>query len=70
MTATHTREEWSATAAALEPSTGAFIDGELVDASSGETFERVNPATGEVIARVAAGDAEDVDRAVRAARPT
>jgi 4-(gamma-glutamylamino)butanal dehydrogenase len=68
MTATHTREEWSATAAALEPSTGAFIDGELVDAASGETFERVNPATGEVIARVAAGDAEDVDRAVRAAR--
>ena len=68
MTATHTREEWSATAAALEPSTGAFIDGELVDAASGETFERINPATGEVIARVAAGDAEDVDRAVRAAR--
>jgi 4-(gamma-glutamylamino)butanal dehydrogenase len=68
MTATHTREEWSATAAALEPSTGAFIDGELVDAASGETFDRVNPATGEVIARVAAGDAEDVDRAVRAAR--
>ena len=67
MTATHTREEWSATAAALELSTGAFIDGELVDAASGETFERVNPATGEVIARVAAGDAEDVDRAVRAA---
>ena len=68
MTATHTREEWSATAAALEPSTGAFIDGELVDAASGETFERINPATGEVVARVAAGDAEDVDRAVRAAR--
>jgi 4-(gamma-glutamylamino)butanal dehydrogenase len=68
MTATHTREEWSATAAALEPSTGVFIDGELVDAVSGETFERINPATGEVIARVAAGDAEDVDRAVRAAR--
>ena len=68
MTATHTREEWSATAAALEPSTGAFIDGELVDAASSETFDRINPATGEVIARVAAGDAEDVDRAVRAAR--
>jgi 4-(gamma-glutamylamino)butanal dehydrogenase len=68
MTATHTLEEWSATAAALEPSTSGFIDGELVDAASGETFERVNPATGEVIAKVAAGDAEDVDRAVRAAR--
>ena len=68
MTATHTREEWSATAAALEPSTGALIDGELVDAVSGETFERINPATGEAIARVAAGDTEDVDRAVRAAR--
>jgi gamma-glutamyl-gamma-aminobutyraldehyde dehydrogenase len=65
---THTHQEWSARAAGLEPRSRAFIDGEFVDAASGETFDSVNPATGEVLARVAAGDAADVDRAVRAAR--
>jgi len=38
------------------------------DAASGKTFETPNPATGETLARVAEGDAEDIDRAVRAAR--
>lgn len=66
--ATHTRDEWSALAAALEPSGGALIGGRLVDAASGETFDSVNPATGEVLAPVVAGDAEDVDRAVRSGR--
>jgi phenylacetaldehyde dehydrogenase len=45
-----------------------FINGEWVDAASGRTFETPNPATGETLARVAEGDAEDVNRAVRAAR--
>ncbi len=45
-----------------------LIDGEWVDAASGETFESRYPGTGEVIARVAAGDREDVDRAAQAAR--
>jgi len=45
-----------------------FIDGELVDAAAGETFETLDPATGEVLAEVARGEAEDIDRAVRAAR--
>ncbi|HYJ80842.1 MAG TPA: aldehyde dehydrogenase family protein [Longimicrobiaceae bacterium] len=45
-----------------------FIGGEWQDAASGKTFETRNPATGEVLARVAEGDAADVDRAVRAAR--
>jgi 5-carboxymethyl-2-hydroxymuconate semialdehyde dehydrogenase len=45
-----------------------LIDGKWVEAASGKTFETLNPATGEVLARVAEGDAEDVDRAVRAAR--
>jgi gamma-glutamyl-gamma-aminobutyraldehyde dehydrogenase/4-guanidinobutyraldehyde dehydrogenase/NAD-dependent aldehyde dehydrogenase len=48
--------------------TQAWIDGEYVDAASGETFARVNPATGTEIAQVAACEAEDVDRAVRGAR--
>jgi phenylacetaldehyde dehydrogenase len=45
-----------------------FIDGQFVDAASGRTFETPNPATGETLATVAEGDAEDIDRAVRAAR--
>jgi aldehyde dehydrogenase (NAD+) len=45
-----------------------FIGGEWVEAASGKTFETANPANGEVIARIAEGDAEDIDRAVRAAR--
>jgi phenylacetaldehyde dehydrogenase len=45
-----------------------FIGGSWVDAASGKTFETLNPATGEVLATVAEGDAEDIDRAVRAAR--
>jgi len=45
-----------------------LIDGQWVESASGRSFETVNPATGEVLARVAEGDAEDVDRAARAAR--
>lgn len=45
-----------------------FVGGKWVDAASGETFETVNPSTGDVLATVAAGGAEDVDRAVAAAR--
>ena len=45
-----------------------FIGGEWVEASSGETMEVLNPATGEVIAEVPRGTAEDVERAVEAAR--
>jgi phenylacetaldehyde dehydrogenase len=45
-----------------------FIDGQWADAASGKTFETPDPATGETLARVAEGDAEDINRAVRAAR--
>src|SRR5579871_2659837 len=45
-----------------------FIDGQWVDAASGKTFETPDPATGETLARIAEGDAEDINRAVRAAR--
>jgi aldehyde dehydrogenase (NAD+) len=44
-----------------------FINNEWVD-STGGTFETYNPATGEVLAKVAQGSAADVDRAVKAAR--
>jgi phenylacetaldehyde dehydrogenase len=45
-----------------------FINGQWTDAASGKTFETPNPATGETLAHVAEGDAEDINRAVRAAR--
>src|ERR1700674_5603732 len=45
-----------------------FIDGKCVNAASGKTFPTYNPATGEVMAQVAEGDREDVNRAVKAAR--
>ena len=44
-----------------------FIGGEFVDSSSGEMMDVLNPATGEVIAEVPRGTAEDVDLAVAAA---
>src|ERR1700690_1220507 len=45
-----------------------LIDGRRVPAASGRYFDSVNPATEELIARVAEGDAQDVDAAVRSAR--
>jgi phenylacetaldehyde dehydrogenase len=45
-----------------------LIGGKWQDAASGKTFDTYNPATGEVLARVAEGDREDIDRAVKAAR--
>jgi predicted Fe-S protein YdhL (DUF1289 family) len=45
-----------------------LIDGEWVEATSGETFETLNPATEESLRWVAHGAAEDIDLAVGAAR--
>ena len=45
-----------------------FIDNKWVDPVDGGDFEPYNPATGEVIAKVAAAGAADVDKAVKAAR--
>ena len=45
-----------------------FIDGKFVPARSGETFEVINPATGEVFAKASAGAATEIDLAVKAAR--
>jgi len=45
-----------------------LIGGEWVDAAGGRTFASYNPATGEKLADVAEAEAEDIDRAVAAAR--
>jgi acyl-CoA reductase-like NAD-dependent aldehyde dehydrogenase len=44
-----------------------FIDGQWVDAKSGETFDDFNPFNGELYAKVAKGGVEDADRAMAAA---
>src|SRR5262245_15635085 len=55
-------------AVATEREYGLFINGESTEASSGETRELVEPATGEPLATVATAGEDDVDRAVDAAR--
>jgi hypothetical protein len=45
-----------------------LINGKWVPAKSGETFDVLNPATGELLAKVASCGKEDVDAAVAAAR--
>ncbi len=44
-----------------------YIDGRYLDATSGSTFETVNPATGEVLAELQSASREDVDKAVASA---
>ena len=46
----------------------AFINGKYVDALSGEKFETINPATGEVLCSVAKCNGKDVDLAVEVSR--
>ncbi|MBO9518149.1 MAG: aldehyde dehydrogenase family protein [Porphyrobacter sp.] len=45
-----------------------FIGGQFVDAASGKTFDVLNPHDNSVLAKMAEGDREDIDRAVAAAR--
>ena len=59
---------WHERSRSLRFRTQAFIDGRYVDAASGQTFDCINPANGAMLARVAACDVEDVNRAVAAAR--
>ena len=59
------------TTAPATPTLGAvqmIIGGEQVDAADGQTFDVINPATGELLATAPLGGPEDVNRAVAAAR--
>lgn len=47
---------------------GLWIDGKSMPATSGETLAVYDPATGNVLTHVAAGGAQDIDSAVKAAR--
>ena len=63
-----TADEYRAIAAGLNFPTQAFVDGSFRPAKSGKTFDSVNPATGDALAKVAACGPEDVDFAVEKAR--
>src|ERR1051326_430977 len=45
-----------------------LIDGELTHAATGEQFDNLSPATGEVLGQTAAAQPQDMDRAIEAAR--
>ena len=68
MNAVPNSTSWHERARTLKFRTQAFIDGRYVDAASGATFDSINPGTGKLLARVAAGDEEDINRAAAAAR--
>src|SRR5438477_3821695 len=53
---------------ALEATRGHLIGGEEVPARSGATFETIDPATAQPFGTLAAGGADDIDRAIGAAR--
>ena len=63
-----TDTDWHALARELTLETRAFIGGQFVSAVNGATFERINPATGQPLAQIAACNEADIDRAVRVAR--
>ena len=65
-----TTADWTKRAGQKVARTQLFIDGKFVDAESGKTFESINPRDGSVIAQVAEGDVEDVNRAVAVAKRT
>lgn len=65
---TYGQEAYAAIAAKLQLPTKAYIDGQFCDARNEKRFDTVNPATGSLLARIAACDAADVDRAVLSAR--
>ena len=59
---------WHERAKAVRFPTHAFIGARSVEAASGAAFDSINPATGKILAKVAACDAPDIDRAVASAR--
>lgn len=45
-----------------------FINNDWEKSASGKTFQTINPSTGKVITDIQEGDAEDISRAVKAAK--
>ena len=68
MSAQLSRDDWKGRAGGLSYRNQAFIGGKFVASVTGKTFDCVNPATGQVLTKVAACEQGDVDAAVKAAR--
>ena len=56
---THAQWQAEAQSAVASPRTGLYINGQFVDATAGEKFESVNPASGEPIAAVSQAGGDD-----------
>src|SRR5438034_8498792 len=67
MPQTATKKQRPAAAPAVKE-TRLFINNQWVNPADGKTFDTYNPATGQVLAKVAHASAADVDKAVKAAR--
>ena len=63
-----TLDDWTRLAGEIKPRTEIFIDGKYRAALSGATFDSINPATGELIAKVSSAEEQDVDAAVVSGR--
>ena len=57
---------WVKRAETLKPESRIYINGKFVDAASGKTFDDISARDQKVIAKIAAGDTEDINRAVAA----
>jgi acyl-CoA reductase-like NAD-dependent aldehyde dehydrogenase len=62
------KDAWVKRALELKPESRMYINGAYVDAASGKTFDDISPRDQRLIAKIAAGDTEDVNRAVAAAK--
>ena len=60
--------KWEKLAESIKPATQLYINGEYVDAASGATFDSISSRNGRLNAKIAAGDTEDVNRAVASAK--
>src|ERR1700704_2913606 len=60
--------DWRAEAGRISFRDKAFIGGQFVPSAAGKTFDNISPLDGRILAKIAAGDTEDIDRAVKAAR--
>src|SRR5260370_9382815 len=68
MSAQLSRDDWKGRAGDLAYRNQAFIGGKFAPSLSGRTFDCINPATGQVLTKVAPCEQADVDAAVKAAR--
>ena len=68
MSAQLSRDDWKGRVGGLSYRNQAFIGGKFTPSLTGKTFDCINPATGQVLTKVAACEQADVDAAVKAAR--